>query len=193
MNRGIAKAEMILKTVMAPTEPMAGYVENYLFLVADKNVSNFTRLLDLKGLKKPDQTPLIEVFQQKASKQTQLTNNPNLLPAMDSSHFSPSAPSSSSSSASSIIGGSTGGLPSNITTSLSSMATSAASNFNSASSPLTQSGWHSSNGSSPQAPSSPTSETQTKTGRLNENFRRLVMTGMAFRKDLQDRRDQYKD
>jgi hypothetical protein len=148
-------------------------------------------LLDLKGLKKPDQAPLIEVFQRKASNQTQLTNNPNLLPALDSSHFSPSAPSSSSSSA--IIGGGTGGLPSNITTSLSSMATSAASNFNSASSPLTQTGWHSGNGSSPQAPSSPTSETQTKTGRLNENFRRLVMTGMAFRKDLQDRRDQYKD
>ncbi|KAI8343885.1 vacuolar protein sorting-associated protein 53 [Chlamydoabsidia padenii] len=174
VNRGITKSEMILKTVMAPAEPMAGYVENYLFLVADRNLINFTKLLDLKGLKKPDQAQLIELFQRKAANQTQLTNNPNLLPTMDSS-----APISSSSSS--------------ITTSLSTMATNAASNFNASSSPLTQSGRHSGNPSSPLTPSSPTSEAQTKTGRLNENFRRLVMTGMAFKKDLQDRRDQYKD
>lgn len=186
---------------MAPTEPMAGYVENYLFLVADKHMSNFTRLLDLKGLKKPDQAPLIDVFQRKAADQTQLTNNPNLLPATDSSTLSSSSMASSSSSSSSNNKNSggigTGGLPNNITTSLSSMATNAASNFNTTHSPLSPFGRHysgnASSSSSPSMPSSPTPEGQTKTGRLNENFRKLVMTGMAFRKDLQERRDQYKD
>ncbi|CAO3589273.1 unnamed protein product [Absidia cylindrospora] len=195
VNRGISKVEMILKTVMAPTEPMAGYVENYLFLVADKNVSNFTRLLDLKGLKKPDQTSLIDVFQRKAADQIQLTNNPNLLPMMDAS--STSSTSSLSSSPASLSSSNknmgTGGLPNNITTSLSSMATNAASNFNTTHSPLSPFGRQSGNTPSSLAPSSPTPEGQTKTGRLNENFRKLVMTGMAFRKDLQDRRDQYKD
>ncbi|KAI8076866.1 Vps53-like protein [Halteromyces radiatus] len=202
VNRGISKAELILKTVMTPTEPMAGYVENYLFLVGDKNVGTFVRLLDLKGLRRPDQTALVDVFQRKAAQQTHLTNNPNLLPSMDStsSITSSSSSLSLSSSSSSVMGGGIGlgaaaGLPSNITTSLSNMASSAASNFNTAHSPLTQFGRNSiSPSSSPSlTPLSPTPDGQSKTGRLNENFRKLVMTGMAFRKGLQERKDQNKD
>ncbi|CAO3653139.1 unnamed protein product [Cunninghamella echinulata] len=189
VNRGISKSEMILKTVMTPTEPMEGYVENYLFLIADQHMNNFTRLLDLKGIRKLDQGPLVDMFQRRINNHhdNQLTNNANLFPQIDNpTLFSSSNSNSNPLSASSIT-------PSNITTSLTSIATTAASNFN-----TSQLGRHSPL-SPHQQPPSPTTNTldsnatQTKTGRLNENFRKLVMTGMAFRKDLQERREQYKE
>ncbi|KAI8079383.1 hypothetical protein BDF21DRAFT_340243 [Thamnidium elegans] len=164
VNKGISKAEAILKTVMSPTEPAEGYVENYLLLIGDKHVGNFTRLLDLKGIKKQDQGPLLDMFQRRIPHHDNLTENSNLLPAesIASANASPAV------------------LPSSITTSLSSIASTAASNFNTTNSPFRP------NASSPTQ-SSPTGEGTR--GRLNENFRKLVMTGMAFRKDLQERRD----
>ncbi|GAA5817199.1 hypothetical protein MFLAVUS_010742 [Mucor flavus] len=164
VNKGISKAEAILKTVMSPTEPAEGYVENYLLLIGDKHVGNFTRLLDLKGIKKQDQGPLLDMFQRRIPHHDNLTENSNLLPAesFTGANTSPAV------------------LPSSITTSLSSIASTAASNFNTTNSPFRP------NGSSPTQ-SSPTGEGTR--GRLNENFRKLVMTGMAFRKDLQERRE----
>lgn len=149
---------------MSPTEPAEGYVENYLLLIGDKHVGNFTRLLDLKGIKKQDQGPLLDMFQRRIPHHDNLTENSNLLPAesFTSANASPAV------------------LPSSITTSLSSIASTAASNFNTTNSPFRP------NGSSPTQ-SSPTGEGTR--GRLNENFRKLVMTGMAFRKDLQERRE----
>lgn len=148
---------------MSPTEPSEGYVENYLLLIGDKHVGNFTRLLDLKGIKKPDQGALLEMFQRRISQHDNLVENSNLLPA----------------EATLASGASPAVIPSSITTSLSSMASTAASNFNTTNSPFRP------NASPTQ--SSPT--TEGTRGRLNENFRKLVMTGMAFRKDLQERRD----
>lgn len=148
---------------MSPTEPSEGYVENYLLLIGDKHVGNFTRLLELKGIKKPDQGALLDMFQRRISQHDNLADNSNLLPAESTvtSGVNPTV------------------LPSSITTSLSSMASTAASNFNTANSPFRPT-------ASPTQ-SSPT--TEGTRGRLNENFRKLVMTGMAFRKDLQERRD----
>lgn len=164
VNKGISKAEAILKTVMSPTEPAEGYVENYLLLIGDKHVGNFTRLLELKGVKKQDQGSLLDMFQKRIPHHDNLAENSNLLPAesLTSTNLSPAV------------------LPSSITTSLSSMASNAASNFNTTNSPFRP------NASPTQ--SSPTNEGTR--GRLNENFRKLVMTGMAFRKDMQERRDQ---
>lgn len=33
---------------MTPIDPPEGYIENYIFLIADRNQENFARLLDLK-------------------------------------------------------------------------------------------------------------------------------------------------
>lgn len=166
VNKGIAKVEAILKTVMSPTEPYEGYVENYLLLISDKHVGNFTRLLDLKGLKKPEQGPLLDMFSRRIPHHDNLVDNSNFLPTEISS------PTSTHQTV----------LP-NITTSLTSMASTAAQNFsNNPSSPF-----KSSSTSSPTQ-SSPTSAAEGTRGRLNENFRKLVMTGMAFRKDMQERR-----
>ncbi|KAI7862352.1 Vps53-like protein [Spinellus fusiger] len=152
VNKGISKVEAILKIVMTPIDPIDGYIENYIFLIGDKHMVNFTRILDLKGLKKPEQSPLVEAMQRKILHTEELKDNSGILPSIDQVTATPIS-----------------NLPSSITTSFSTIATSA-SNF------------------------SPNALQQFggvgKTGRLNENFRKLVMTGMAFRKDLQDRRDQ---
>ncbi|KAG0178040.1 Vacuolar protein sorting-associated protein 53 [Apophysomyces sp. BC1034] len=161
VNQGISKVETILKTIMTPTDPVEGYVESYLFLIADKHIGNFTRLLDLKGIKKADQSFLIEVFQRRTMQNIDLKENSNLLPAEQTSQSSAT------------------NLPNAITTSLSTIATSAT-NFNP--NTLQQFG---------RSTLSPTLDTPggSSRGRLNENFRKLVMTGMAFRKDLQERRE----
>ncbi|CAG8576657.1 10577_t:CDS:10, partial [Cetraspora pellucida] len=48
VNKGISKAETILKTVLTPHDPPEGLVENYILLIADKNISNFQKILDIK-------------------------------------------------------------------------------------------------------------------------------------------------
>ncbi|CAG8695906.1 34239_t:CDS:2, partial [Racocetra persica] len=57
VNKGISKVETILKTVLTPHDPPEGLVENYILLIADKNISNFQKILDIKGIKKNEQQP----------------------------------------------------------------------------------------------------------------------------------------
>lgn len=159
---------------MSPTEPSEGYVENYLLLIGDKHVGNFTRLLELKGIKKPEQGVLLDMFHRRIGQHDNLVDNSNLLP-LDTSIANSTSNTNVSSNATV--------LPSSITTSLSTMASTAASNFNNYNSNISN---NTSSTSPPQFNSSPTEGTR---GRLNENFRKLVMTGMAFRKDLQERRE----
>ncbi|ORX61759.1 hypothetical protein DM01DRAFT_1380582 [Hesseltinella vesiculosa] len=180
VNRGITKIEMALKTVMTPIQPIEGYVENYIFLVGDRHVGNFSRLLDLKGVKRPDQAPLIDIFQKRCSQHTNLTNNANLLPSITSIHDTASPNSSG------ITHLQSNHLPptSPSVPSLSSFASVSAHSFSSFTRSVT---------STPSSPtpdhSLPTSASNAK-ARLNENFMKIVKTGMAFRKDMQDRRDQ---
>ncbi|KAI9492204.1 vacuolar protein sorting 53 [Zychaea mexicana] len=180
VSKGISKAETILKTVMTPTDPIEGYVENYLFLIGDSSMTNFSRVLELKGVKKPDQGPLLDAFQRRITQQpsSELAENSNILPAAEISGAAPPASN----------------LPSAITTSLSTIATSA-SNFNpNALPPFARNiqGSPTMSSASPTTDGTPLSAGggNRATGRLNENFRKLVMTGMAFRKDLQERREQ---
>ncbi|OBZ90694.1 Vacuolar protein sorting-associated protein 53 [Choanephora cucurbitarum] len=167
VNKGITKIEAILKTVMSPIEPSEGYVENYFLLIGDKNLNNFTRLLELKGVRKPEQNVLIDMFYKRLSQHDDLSDNSKLLP---SESLVTSNPISSSSVAT---------IPSSITTSLTTMASTAASNFN----------INNTNGTHHVLSPTTSSPTEGTRGRLNENFRKLMMTGMAFRKDLQERRE----
>lgn len=128
-----------------------------------------------KGLKKIDQTSLIEVFQRRvAAAPNDLAENSQILPPLKEGGYQPP---------------STQNLPSAISTSLSAIATSA-SNFspqqlsrNAQISPIIS--------SASSIPDSLNAGSRA-TGRFNENFRKLVMTGMAFRKDLQERRENNK-
>ena len=152
---------------MSPIEPSEGYVENYFLLIGDKNLNNFTRLLELKGVRKPEQNVLIDMFYKRLSQHDDLSDNSKLLP---SESLVTSNPISSSSVAT---------IPSSITTSLTTMASTAASNFN----------INNTNGTHHVLSPTTSSPTEGTRGRLNENFRKLMMTGMAFRKDLQERRE----
>ena len=60
---GMSKAEMILKVVMAPHDPANLFVEDYLKLVGeDDGLAGFQKILDMKGLKKSEQAPLVEAY-----------------------------------------------------------------------------------------------------------------------------------
>jgi hypothetical protein len=50
VNKTIAKIETILKLILTAKDPPAGLVQNYFFLIADKSVTNFLKVLELKVL-----------------------------------------------------------------------------------------------------------------------------------------------
>jgi vacuolar protein sorting-associated protein 53 len=48
VSKTIAKIETILKVILTAKEPPDGLVQNYFFLIADKSVTNFLKILELK-------------------------------------------------------------------------------------------------------------------------------------------------
>uniref|UniRef100_A0AAY5EXH4 Vacuolar protein sorting-associated protein 53 homolog n=1 Tax=Electrophorus electricus TaxID=8005 RepID=A0AAY5EXH4_ELEEL len=63
--KGMTRAEMILKVVMAPHEPLVVFVDNYIKLLADGNPETFQKILDMKGLKRSEQNSMLELFRQR--------------------------------------------------------------------------------------------------------------------------------
>ena len=48
VSKTIVKIETILKVILTAKEPPDGLVQNYFFLIADKSVTNFLKILELK-------------------------------------------------------------------------------------------------------------------------------------------------
>ncbi|KAL1916446.1 uncharacterized protein VTP21DRAFT_5637 [Calcarisporiella thermophila] len=67
VERSMRKIDTLLKVVLTPPDPPEGIVENYIYLIGDKNSGNFQKILELKGLKKSEQSSLIDTFQQRTS------------------------------------------------------------------------------------------------------------------------------
>ena len=65
--REMTRAEMMLKIVMSRIESAHDYVEYYSKLLQDSDVATFQKLLDMKGMKKHDQTPFIDLFRARVS------------------------------------------------------------------------------------------------------------------------------
>ncbi|MEE6469474.1 hypothetical protein FKM82_008644 [Ascaphus truei] len=61
----MTRAEMILKVVMAPHEPSVVFVDNYIKLLADCNTETFQKILEMKGLKRSEQSSMLELFRQR--------------------------------------------------------------------------------------------------------------------------------
>ncbi|EFJ16271.1 hypothetical protein SELMODRAFT_421950 [Selaginella moellendorffii] len=59
VTREIGKAEALLKVILSPIESIA---DTYHALLPEGSGADFQRLLDLKGLKKSDQQPLLDYF-----------------------------------------------------------------------------------------------------------------------------------
>ncbi|XP_075709044.1 vacuolar protein sorting-associated protein 53 homolog [Rhinoderma darwinii] len=63
--KGMTRAEMILKVVMAPHENSVVFVDNYIKLLADCNTETFQKILEMKGLKRSEQSNMLELFRQR--------------------------------------------------------------------------------------------------------------------------------
>ncbi len=53
---------MTLKVVMSPTEPVKGFVEQFYKLLSEADISEFNRVLEMKGIRKVDQAIFVEHF-----------------------------------------------------------------------------------------------------------------------------------
>ena len=61
--KGMTKAEMTLKVVMSnPSDPPKEFVEQYVKLVTEPDLAEFQKVLEMKGLRKLDQTAYLEIF-----------------------------------------------------------------------------------------------------------------------------------
>lgn len=67
--KGMSKAEMIIKIVMAPVTPAQQFIEQYLKLLPESSLGEFYKVLDMKLLKKQDQLPLIDLYKKLAPKE----------------------------------------------------------------------------------------------------------------------------
>lgn len=75
VNKGMTNAEMILKIVMSPND----FVKECKMHLPDLQVSEFQKILDMKGLKKTEQVQLIEQFKQPESTGLSLTSRNNAI------------------------------------------------------------------------------------------------------------------
>ncbi|XP_050525562.1 vacuolar protein sorting-associated protein 53 homolog [Daktulosphaira vitifoliae] len=61
--KGMTKAEMILKLVMAPTmKHYTSFVDQYLKLLPESDMSEFQKILEMKGLKAAERNELLNIF-----------------------------------------------------------------------------------------------------------------------------------
>lgn len=82
--KGMTKAEMIIKIVMANINPHALFIEQYLKLLPDNTLAEFHKILDMKGIKRADQTQLIELYKKMAPEiQTDLVTETSIDAADD--------------------------------------------------------------------------------------------------------------
>ncbi|KAM3854779.1 LOW QUALITY PROTEIN: vacuolar protein sorting-associated protein 53 homolog [Vipera latastei] len=63
--KGMTRAEMILKVVMAPHEPAVVFVDNYIKLLSDCTTDTFQKILEMKGLKRSEQSSMLDLFRQR--------------------------------------------------------------------------------------------------------------------------------
>ncbi|KAI9759638.1 MAG: hypothetical protein M4579_002206 [Chaenotheca gracillima] len=79
VNQSMTKLDPLLKTLQVRSVPPEGLVQAYLIHIGDRSDTNFKKILDLKGVRKQDQTHLVELFQAHRASQEHLTQNSPLL------------------------------------------------------------------------------------------------------------------
>ena len=63
VSQSMARLDPILKTLQVRPSPPEALVQAYLIHIADKTDANFRKILELKGIRRQDQTHLVELFQ----------------------------------------------------------------------------------------------------------------------------------
>ncbi|BFZ53589.1 Vacuolar protein sorting-associated protein 53 [Savitreella phatthalungensis] len=62
VNRQVGHVEVFLKLLLGSTQHIQGMIQNYLFLVGDRSVVNFSKLLDIKGVPRHLQSSMVGRF-----------------------------------------------------------------------------------------------------------------------------------
>jgi len=62
VSLSMSKIDPLLKTLQVRPSPPEALVQAYLIHIADKSDSNFRKILELKGIRKADQTQLLDLF-----------------------------------------------------------------------------------------------------------------------------------
>uniref|UniRef100_A0A670ZGT3 Vps53 C-terminal domain-containing protein n=1 Tax=Pseudonaja textilis TaxID=8673 RepID=A0A670ZGT3_PSETE len=58
-------ALLSLQVVMAPHEPAVVFVDNYIKLLSDCATDTFQKVLEMKGLKRSEQSSMLDLFRQR--------------------------------------------------------------------------------------------------------------------------------
>ena len=64
--KGMTKAEMLLKVVMTPHEPHSAFVTACMKLLVDPDSDTLQKVLDMKGLRRVEQSAILDVFRTQA-------------------------------------------------------------------------------------------------------------------------------
>jgi vacuolar protein sorting-associated protein 53 len=70
--KGMTKAEMVIKVCMASTYPATTFIDQYLKLLPESQLTEFHRILDMKGVRRAEQHQLLELFKRQAPKENLL-------------------------------------------------------------------------------------------------------------------------
>lgn len=62
VSRSLNRVEIVLKVILTVSEPANGLVQNYIYLIGDRSISNFTKILDLKGISRSQQNRFLDLF-----------------------------------------------------------------------------------------------------------------------------------
>jgi hypothetical protein len=62
VTQSMSKIDPLLKTIQVRPSPPEALVQAYLIHIADKSDTNFKKILELKGIRKADQTQLLDLF-----------------------------------------------------------------------------------------------------------------------------------
>ncbi|KAF9910995.1 Vacuolar protein sorting-associated protein 53, partial [Lobosporangium transversale] len=84
VTRGLGKIETVLKTAMSPHEPVDMFIDHYFLLIGDRNLANFQRILELKGLKRSEQQQMVDLFQKKQVGMESLSDNSAVMSLLQS-------------------------------------------------------------------------------------------------------------
>ncbi len=61
----MGRTEMVLKLTMAPVEQITSFVDQTTKLIPDCDLTEFAKILDMKGYKRQEQGPFIDCFKSK--------------------------------------------------------------------------------------------------------------------------------
>ncbi|ORX86055.1 hypothetical protein BCR32DRAFT_290282 [Anaeromyces robustus] len=128
LNSGINKIESLLKVIMIPTDPADALFSNYELLYGENcNYTNLQKILELKGLKRSEQQPLLDRYEKKCI--LRKAKNKEILGETQSVKTNSNSNSSTKISAMNIISNIVGQTPNQLSNSISSASSTLANTF----------------------------------------------------------------